>query len=192
VTIERLAFSLIILQAGWVVCAREGLAQNLQPDNQANIVRGIVVNAVTREPIGRALVYSPDNRYAMLSDGEGHFEFTLPKAAADNGGVTFATGNSGKLTSLMARKPGFLDDPHGTRPVEVLPGAEFTIALMPEALIKGRVTLSAADPARGVDLQLFARRVQDGSLVGCRKIQLARTRMASSALPSSSLASIRC
>jgi hypothetical protein len=163
VTIERLTFSLIILLAGWVVCAREGLAQNLQPDNQVNVVRGIVVNAVTHEPIGRALVYSPDNRYAMLSDGEGHFEFTLPKAAADNGGVTFATGNSGKLTSLMARKPGFLDDPHGTMPVEVLRGAELTIALMPEALIKGRVTLPAADPARGVDVQLFARQVQDGS-----------------------------
>jgi hypothetical protein len=163
VTIERLAFSLIILLAGWVVCARQGFAQNLQPDNQANIVHGIVVNAVTHEPIGRALVYSPDNRYAMLSDGEGHFEFTLPKAAADNGGVTFATGNSGNLTSLMARKPGFLDDPHGTGPVQVLAGAELTIALMPEALIKGRATLPAADPARGVDVQLFARQVQDGS-----------------------------
>ncbi|HVR27491.1 MAG TPA: carboxypeptidase-like regulatory domain-containing protein [Candidatus Polarisedimenticolia bacterium] len=163
VTIERLAFSLIILLAGWVVCARQGLAQNLQPDNQANIVRGIVVNAVTHEPIGRALVYSPDNRYAMLSDGEGHFEFTLPKAAADHGGVSFATGNSGKLTFLMARKPGFLDDPHGTRSVEVLPGAELTIALMPEALITGRVTLPAAEPARGVDVQLFALQVQDGS-----------------------------
>lgn len=163
VTIERLAVSLGILLAGWVVCARPGLAQNLQPDNQASIVRGTVVNAVTHEPIGRALVYSPDNRYAMLSDGEGHFEFTLPKAAAANGGVTFATGNSGKLTFLMVRKPGFLDDTHGTGPVEVLPGAELTIALMPEALIKGRVTLPAADPARGVDVQLFARQVQDGS-----------------------------
>ena len=164
VTIERLTFSLIILLlAGWVVRAQQGFAQNLQPDNQANIVRGIVVNAVTHEPIGRALVYSPDNRYAMLSNGEGYFEFTLPKAAADNGGVTFATGNSGKLTSLMARKPGFLDDLHGTMPVEVLRGAELTIALMPEALIKGRVTLPAADPARGVDVQLFARQVQDGS-----------------------------
>ena len=163
VTTERLAFSLIILLVGWVVCTRQDFAQNLQPDNQANIVRGIVVNAVTHEPIGRALVYSPDNRYAMLSDGDGHFEFVLPKAAADNGGITFATGNSGKLDSLMARKPGFLDDPRGTRPVEVLPGVELTIALMPEALITGRVTLPAADPARGVDVQLFARQVQDGS-----------------------------
>jgi len=30
-------------------------------------------------------------------------------------------------------------------------------------LIKGRVTVPAADPARGVDVQLFARQVQDGS-----------------------------
>jgi len=163
VTIERLAFSLGILLACWVVCARPGLAQNLQPDNQPSIVRGTVVNAVTHQPIGRALVYSPDHRYAMLSDGEGHFEFTLPQAAAAKGGVPFATGNSGKLTFLMVRKPGFLDDTHGTGPVEVLPGAELTIALMPEALIKGRVTLPAADPARGVDVQLFARQVQDGS-----------------------------
>jgi hypothetical protein len=123
VTTERLAFSMIILLAGWAVCARQGFAQNLQPDNQANIVRGIVVNAVTHEPIGRALVYSPDNRYAMLTDGEGHFEFTLPKAAGDNGGVTFTTGNPGKLSFLMARKPGFLDDPQATRQAEGLPGA---------------------------------------------------------------------
>ena len=69
----------VILLVVWPVCIPQGFAQNLQPDNQSNTVRGTVVNAVTNQPIGRALVYSPDNRYAMFTDSEGHFEFTLPK-----------------------------------------------------------------------------------------------------------------
>ena len=35
---------------------------------------------------------------------------------------------------------------------------------MPEALIKGRVALPAADPARGINVELYYRQVQDGSL----------------------------
>ncbi len=162
--IECPVFSLVIfLLVAWPICIQQVSAQNLQPENQPNIVRGTVVNAVTGQPIGRALVYSPDNRYAMFTDGEGHFEFTLPKAAAENGGVTFSMGNMGSLTWLMARRPGFLEDLNGNRQVEVSPGTEVTIPLMPEALIKGRVALPAADPARGINVELFSRQVQDGS-----------------------------
>ena len=79
--IEWLAVSLVvILLVVWPVCIPQSFAQNPQPDNQTNIVRGTVVNALTGQPIGRALVYSPDNRYATFTDGEGHFEFTLPNA----------------------------------------------------------------------------------------------------------------
>jgi hypothetical protein len=171
--IECLAISLVvILLVGWPACITEAFGQSPQPDNQSNIVHGRVVNAVTGQPIGRALVYSSDNRYATFTDGEGHFEFTLPKAAAENGGVTFSTGNGGvtfstgngaSLTWLMARRPGFLEDPNGNRPVEILPGTEVTIPLMPEALIKGKVALPAADAARGINVELYYRQVQDGS-----------------------------
>src|ERR1700746_2592251 len=41
-------------------------------------VQGTVINAKTNEPIARAVVYSPDNRYATLTDDRGHFEFKFP------------------------------------------------------------------------------------------------------------------
>jgi hypothetical protein len=162
--IECPVFSLVIfLLVTWPVCIQQAFAQNLQPDNQPNIVRGTVVNVVTGQPIGRALVYSPDNRYAMFTDSEGHFEFTLPKTSAENGGVTFSTGNMGSLTWLMAHRPGFLESPNGNRQVEVSPGVEVTIPLIPEAVIKGRVALPAAEAARGINVELYYRQVEEGS-----------------------------
>lgn len=149
-TIQHWVLALIIPFSG-CICASQAFGQNLQPDNQSNIIRGMVVNAVTHDPIGRALVYSYDNRCAILTDGEGHFEFTLTKAAAGSDGIR-----------LTARKPGFLDDPNERSRVEALPGAEPTISLVPEALIKGRVTLPAGDPARGVTVEILFREVQDG------------------------------
>jgi hypothetical protein len=130
-----------------------------------------VVNSVTHEPIGRALVYSLDNRFAMLTDGEGHFEFTLPEAATDTASGFISEGQPHQMWSavgggsppwLMARKPGFLDDPNERRQLETSPGSELTISLMPEALIKARVTLSATDAASGINVQVFSRQVQEG------------------------------
>jgi hypothetical protein len=120
-------------------------------ENQTNLVHGTVVNAVTLEPIGRALVHSPDNRYASLSDSEGHFEFTLPESST-----------IGNLLTLTAQRPGFLDDPNGQGQVVMSAGAALTIPLIPEALIKGRVTLGASEPASGVNVELLMRSVQDG------------------------------
>jgi len=110
-----------------------------------------VVNAVTQEPIGRALVHSTDNRYATLTDGEGHFEFTLPESAM-----------AGNFLTLVAQRPGFIDDPNGPGQLMTSPGSALRILLIPEALIKGRVTLAASEPAHGVNLELLIRRVQDG------------------------------
>jgi Carboxypeptidase regulatory-like domain len=156
-------FALIVFLAGASFRAGRASAQAELSDPLQNTVHGTVVNAVTHGPIGRALVFSSDNRYATMTDGEGHFEFNLPKAAADSGGFVLSTGGAGSLTWLMARKPGFLDDPQVRRQAEVSPGTEVTISLLPEALIKGRVTLPAADPVRGINVQLFSRQVEDGS-----------------------------
>jgi hypothetical protein len=133
-----------------------------QADDQ-RIVRGTVINAVTHEAIGRALVYSPDNRFATLTDSEGHFEFRLPKVGTDpqRGSVSFGR-RDGSPDWLMARKPGFLDDQnHGTQ-IPASPGRELTISLLPEALIKGRIVLSGNDSAIGIDVQLVSRQVLEG------------------------------
>jgi hypothetical protein len=97
----------------------------------------------------------------MLTDGEGHFEFTLPKAGSE--GASRIEGQQYPFPpfDLIARKPGFLDDPN-RNPALATPGTEITISLLPEALIKGRVTTSDADPALGITVQLYSRQVQEG------------------------------
>ena len=143
------------------ICTQGASGQG-QADDQ-RVVHGTAVNAVTHEPIGRALVYSPDNRFATLTDSEGHFEFTLPKVGTDpqRGSVSFGR-RDGSLDWLMARKPGFLDDAnHGTQ-IPASPGRELTISLLPEALIKGRIVLSGNDSAIGIDVQLVSRQVLEG------------------------------
>jgi hypothetical protein len=153
-TFRCAGFVLVIFLAGWCALGSRVSAQNLQPDNQSNIIRGIVVNALSNQPIGRALVYSLDNRYAMMTDGDGHFEFTLPKVEG---------GGGYNRTSFAARKPGFLDKRNGSGQIEVGPNSEGTILLVPEALVKGRVMLPAAEAVRGIEVELFFRQVQDGS-----------------------------
>jgi hypothetical protein len=133
----------------------------LQEDEQPNTIRGTVVNAVTGAPVARALVVTPDNSYAMLTDGEGHFEFTLPATGSDGGNRIEGQHSTFAPLDLIARKPGFLDDPNRNRP-EATPGNEITIPLLPEAVIKGRVTTSDADPALGITVQLYSRQVQEG------------------------------
>jgi hypothetical protein len=169
---RRKGIAVAVLLAIGCVLARRTAGQALPSDNpQNNVVYGTVVNSVTHEPIGRALVYSGDNRFAALTNGEGHFEFTLPEApeTGTGDGITSGDSQSGPRRSssffswLMARKPGFLDDPHQRSQVRAAPGTELTIPLMPEALIKGRVTLSTGDPAIGMNVQLFTTRVREGT-----------------------------
>jgi len=161
-TIRDWAFILSLCLASNGARGELGFGQVLQPENQSNVVRGTVINAVTHEPIARALVHSPDNRYATLTDGEGHFEFTLPKLGGESGNGAFSTLNAGSLGRLMARKPGFLDDSGERGPVELFPGKEVTLSLMPEGVIKGRITFSAAEPASGVTVEIVFRQVMDG------------------------------
>jgi Carboxypeptidase regulatory-like domain len=147
-----------------------GQDQEQSVNTQRSIVGGTVVNSVTHQPIGRALVSSSDNRYAMLTDSEGHFEFSVPGAQAEGELAVFLgtpgdrwTGNAG-LPRLRARKPGFLDDANSDRTVGVSASGEITISLAPEALIVGRITLSTSDPARNVTVEILSREVQQGIL----------------------------
>ncbi|MGA1986929.1 MAG: hypothetical protein ABSG72_11725 [Candidatus Sulfotelmatobacter sp.] len=165
-----LVFVLSVVLAAGSASLAQASGQNPLPDEQPATVRGTVVNAITNAPISRALVYSPDNRFAMLTDSEGHFEFTLPKASGDHEGSVFMNppGHMWNVVGLeqpfwlIARKPGFLDNPNDRRLAEAIPANEITIPLMPEGLIKGRVIISEADPATGITVQLLARQVQDG------------------------------
>ena len=139
--------------------------------DDSGVIRGVVINSVTREPISRALVSSPDNRFAALTDSEGRFEFAVPKAdSVRERGTDSNSPDRGPTPSrpnpslsLMARKPGFLTDPNNQgNNLQKGASKELTLALTPEALIVGTVALPTAEAPDPITLQVFRRDVQDG------------------------------
>jgi hypothetical protein len=122
-------------------------AQNLQSSDDQNSIRGTVVNAVTHAPIARALVHSADDHCAIMTDSDGHFEFTAP---------------AGTQIWLLARKPGYLGDRNTGNALETSAGNEITLPLMPESIIKGRVSTSTGETIAGIDVELLTRQIRGG------------------------------
>ena len=152
------------------------LCGNANPAPESETIRGTVLNSVTHQPVGRALVYSPDNRFATLTDSAGHFEFKVPSREpdrrserpeifADSGGISVSVYTSGPIF-LMARKPGFLSSQNSypnTPPTPASPGQkDVTIYLMPAALIAGRVTVADPDSPERIQVEIYRRQIQNG------------------------------
>lgn len=145
------------------------------PSEQPGSVRGTVLNSATHEPVPRALVFSPDNRFATLSDSQGRFEFEIPQSSVGQQPVENSESQPPSTAAvsqwtrsgpsmLMARKPGFLQDPSGSA-INVqgnTAGRDWTITLVPEALIIGKVTRGNSEASDSVQLELYRRLVQDG------------------------------
>jgi hypothetical protein len=139
-----------------------GHQASAQIEEKTESIRGTVVNGVTNAPIPRALVSSPDNRFATMSDDEGRFEFTFPRAS---GGDSEPDINANRPTVLLARKPGFLPD-RDLSPTDLsvnVADKDLKITLVPEALIVGRVTLPSSEPPDSIFLQVYRRQVMDGT-----------------------------
>lgn len=151
----------------FVFAVAHSAAQTAQTDHQPRKFSGTVINALTKAPIPRALVFTSDNRFAMLTDSEGHFEFTMAKdndSQGRNGQFTVVSGTfrTGSCSWISARKPGFLDPCRDPDWNYKSAGDDHTIALVPEALIYGRVTLPNGDGLSGTSVQLFFKDVREG------------------------------
>jgi hypothetical protein len=167
--LQTLAFALLLFI--WEASACQfGSAQNPQPESKpADSIHGVVLNSVSHEPISRALVSSPDNRFATLTDSEGRFEIAF--AEPENKTGPDDSGSAGKISyqgsdrpfALTARKPGFLSE---RNEIQNLPpdaaSKDNTIFLTPEALIVGRVVLPTAEASDTIQLELYHRQVQEG------------------------------
>ena len=117
-----------------------------------------MLNSVTHEPLGRALVYSQDGRFATFTDDHGHFELSGVAPTPIPGQP-----NNYNSPMLMAKKPGFLSDSMQRGGEVIATGQkEVTLSLVPEALIVGHVKFPTAETAEHVPVQLYRREVRDG------------------------------
>ena len=153
-------------------------AQGIKSEKQDSYtIRGTVVNSVTHSAIGRALVYSTDNRFAKMTDDQGHFEFKIPPRESQQtrpsgpvAGSGFSSlgvvpqGGTTYFIFFTARKPGYLQRENEEPGMQVELGAssEITISLMPEALIIGHVNLPTNDGTDKIQVEIYRREVQDG------------------------------
>jgi hypothetical protein len=135
-------------------------ASSAQTDSSLFDLHGKVVNALTGEPIGGALLQLPGQR-ARFSDSDGNFAFT---------GLS-----RGRLT-IRARKPGFFNElelGHWVVPdisTEVPSDAPVVVKLTPEAIIYGEVKNADGEPLEGVEVHAERRQMIDGR----RQLQVVR------------------
>jgi hypothetical protein len=130
-------------------------------------IHGVVLNALTNKPVGRALVTLME--IAALTDSDGRFAFDIRLSMGNPAGGAALRPSSGVFSGfpmvLMARRPGYLAMPRPTmlllrdRSPEV---PELTIKIMPESILRGRLATSAVEPPIGVQVQIFRKQVQDG------------------------------
>lgn len=127
----------------------------LRADTAEYAVSGTVVNSVTGEGIGGALVQMYANRQrAKLTGADGKFQFEgLPRG-------TF---------TVVAQKPGYFSPQQlgGTRQQWIAVDTEQTplpvvVKLIPEGVLAGRVTGEDGEPVESLPVQLFSERVENG------------------------------
>lgn len=148
-------------------------AQSTTQTDPSNHIRGVVINSVTHEPISRALVLSPDNSFATMTDDRGRFEFIFTPAPLEQP-TTFDTNSPQQFqafqnpapnrpNALMARKVGFVNsdiplDISDIKSTEQL----LTISLVPEARIVGHVILPRSDGSEKMEVSVYRRNLREG------------------------------
>ena len=163
------AMALGVLACGGSVLGQESGA-GAASESTTVTVRGRVLNKVTGEPVGHALVTTAGDEYATMTNDRGEFEFTMTQGqsqtnspgVAGNGVVLRTIGPGARSSALQAKKPGFLDSRWtNERIVETSTGA--TIYLVPEAMIVGRVIVPGTDGEVRIRCELYQRQMREGS-----------------------------
>jgi hypothetical protein len=146
-----------------------------QRDNPSSI-HGRVLNRVTHEPVSRALVFSPDQRYATLTDDRGGFEFKfppqVPEPKEEQTGTPDAAAFRARQLRMMqnarpatfyARKPGYLQNARNQFDGRASANqSEILIYLDPEALVIGHVNLPGAEGDLRIRTDLYRRAIREG------------------------------
>jgi hypothetical protein len=125
-----------------------------------------VVNAISGQAIGRALVVF-DQEHSALTSSDGSFGFD--NVPAGEYSVTVEKpgyqgfGNQMGIMRYTSTRGGRLFQDIPPRRVQVGPDMPaLTFRIMPLAMITGHVTLSTADPADGIMVQVYGRQMRNG------------------------------
>ena len=146
-----------------------------QRDSPSSI-HGRVLNRVTHEPVGRALVFSPDQRYATLTDDRGGFEFRFPVQVPEPKDEPTGTPDAAvfrarqlrmmqnaRPATFYARKPGYLQNASNQFDGRASANqSEIVIYLDPEALVIGHVNLPGAEGDIRIRTDLYRREIREG------------------------------
>jgi hypothetical protein len=177
---RRCCLTAIVLAVTVLSCVLPRLAaQSATHADPADHIRGVVINSVTHEPIGHALVLSPDNSFAAMTDDRGRFEFTFTSTPPEQP-TTFDTNSqqqfqalqklqafqnqpSNRPNALMARKVGFVNSDIPLDISDIKSTDQIlTISLVPEARIVGHVILPGSDGSDKMQVSLYRRNVREG------------------------------
>lgn len=144
----------------FAVCQEQPPETAVVPANSKNSynISGTVVNALTGEPIRRAMVEVTGAAPRMaLTDFSGHFQFE---------------GISEERAYLMVSKPGFLPGQGGVADAGLIgvsrESSNVTIKLSPANVIFGRITTVDQQPLEGFMVSTVARQVVEGRLTWMR------------------------
>jgi hypothetical protein len=133
---------------------------------KSDTIRGTVINSLTREPIGRALVYSNDSRFATFTDDRGNFEFKIDAPVIEPGNTSGFVGRRIRFvpgpSALLAKKPGFLSRQNDGQGIPVNAGEAVTIPLTPESVVVGRILLPSSDYLDRMQVQIYRRETRQG------------------------------
>lgn len=148
-------------------------AQSSSAFNEVDHVRGVVINSVTREPVSRAVVSSPDNGFAAMTDDRGRFEFIFPRPEPaptvpfvdssqtqdqPQSVIRRAIHAANPPSQLIARKIGYLAATEATDISQSASAhADVTIVLVPESRIIGHVVIPGWDGSEKMQVEVHHR-----------------------------------
>ncbi|MDR3734188.1 MAG: carboxypeptidase-like regulatory domain-containing protein [Acidobacteriaceae bacterium] len=156
--------------------AKEMAGQQTDASPQAvEQVHGVILNSTDKSPVGRVLVTSGDQRMATLTDADGRFSFEVRRVAAKTStsvGALPSVGLRGGTTatqattiSLTARRPGYISLNFSFRiPADPqIRIAPIKAELVPEGVVRGRLSVPNGDLPDGVQVMLFKKTVASGA-----------------------------
>src|ERR1017187_4302126 len=151
------SWSLTLSLIWWAVLSGTAIAQmsasHSATSDASFTLSGSVINSVTGESIGHALVrIAGSSQRTVFSDGEGHFQ---------------VEGRTAGRVIVTAQKPGYFSQQEfrgsPNKLVNVGPSTDSVVVkLTPQSAISGRVTDATGQPIEHVPVHLTAKAVRDG------------------------------